>query len=133
MRRIAFRRQAGSASTRESRRAKSWWTAWHASLGREDAAHLDGYEARCRPVAQANAHESFENMKRLGEIARVLGESRDLAALEERLGSLTEAERRGLDDAIEAQRSHFLSDGAPLERAMVPEAKGDARVGRDAR
>ena len=76
---------------------------------------LDGYEAVCRPVARANADESFENMKRLAEIARALGNWPDLAALEHRLASLTKPEREQLDAAIEAQRSHFLSDGRILE------------------
>jgi 2,4-dichlorophenol 6-monooxygenase len=80
--------------------------------GRADAARLDGYEAACRPVALANAAESFENMKRLGEISRVLGVWPDRAGLERRLASLGAAERRQLDDAIESQRSHFLSEGA---------------------
>ena len=80
-------------------------------VGREEAGLLDGYEARCRPVAQANADESFENLKRLAEISRVIGEWPDLAALERRLASLTETERSQLADAIEAQRSHFVSDG----------------------
>jgi 2,4-dichlorophenol 6-monooxygenase len=74
---------------------------------------LDGYEEACRPAARANADESFENLKRLGEIARVIGEWPDLAALERRLASLTPDERERLGQAIEAQRSHFLSDGQP--------------------
>jgi 2-polyprenyl-6-methoxyphenol hydroxylase-like FAD-dependent oxidoreductase len=76
-----------------------------------DPALLDTYEAVCRPVARANADESFENMKRLGEISRAIGEWPDLESLERRLASLTDAERAQLADAIEAQRSHFLSDG----------------------
>jgi 2,4-dichlorophenol 6-monooxygenase len=72
---------------------------------------LDGYGAACRPAARANADESFENMKRLGEVTRVIGEHPDLAALERRIASLTETEREQLAKAIEAQRSHFLSDG----------------------
>lgn len=80
--------------------------------GRAPDTLLAGYESACRPAARANADESFENMKRLGEIPRVLGESPDLAGLEKRLASLTELERRQLADAIEAQRSHFLSDGS---------------------
>jgi 2,4-dichlorophenol 6-monooxygenase len=83
--------------------------------GRASEALLDGYEAACRPVAKANADESFENMKRLGEIVRVLGESPDLAALERRVASLSATEREQLGAAIEAQRSHFLSDGLLLE------------------
>jgi len=80
--------------------------------GEADDASLDRYEATCRPIARANADESLENMKRLGEIPRVLGESTDLASLEHRLTSMTDPERRQLAKAIEAQRSHFLSDGA---------------------
>jgi 2,4-dichlorophenol 6-monooxygenase len=83
--------------------------------GNAPEALLDGYEAACRPAARANADESFENLKRLGEISRVLGDSPDLAALERRLASLTETERQQLGAAIEAQRSHFLSDGCQPE------------------
>lgn len=89
-------------------------------VGREDAALLDGYEARCWPVAQANADASFENLKRLAEITRVIGEWPDLAALERRLAALTETERSQLADAIEAQRSHFLSDGLVPTRPRYP-------------
>lgn len=84
--------------------------------GRADAAGLDGYERECRPVAQANADMSFENLKRLGEISRVIGPQPDLAALERRLASLTQQETQQLAKAIEAQRSHFVSDGAELPR-----------------
>jgi 2,4-dichlorophenol 6-monooxygenase len=80
---------------------------------------LDGYEAACRPAARANADESFENMKRLGEISSVIGAHADLASLERRVASLTRAERSELQQAIEAQRSHFLSDGS-LPRAGAP-------------
>ena len=80
--------------------------------GNAPEALLDGYEPACLPAARANADESFENMKRLGEIARVLGDSTDLAALERRLASLTQTELERLGVAIEAQRSHFLSDGS---------------------
>jgi 2,4-dichlorophenol 6-monooxygenase len=82
--------------------------------GRADAALLDRYEAACRPIAQANAAESFENMKRLGEIPQVLGAWPDLASFERRVASLSESERAQLDRAIEAQRSHFVSDGAAI-------------------
>jgi 2,4-dichlorophenol 6-monooxygenase len=81
------------------------------ALGEGDEALLDGYEAACRPAARANADASFENLVRLGEIPRVIGECADLASLERRLASLTPEERRRLEQAIEAQRSHFLSDG----------------------
>jgi len=84
-------------------------------IGREEPALLEGYEACCRPAAQANADESFGNLKRLGAIAGVIGEARDLAALEKRLASLTAEQRGRLADAIEAQRSHFLSDGRLLD------------------
>ena len=72
---------------------------------------MDGYEAACRPAARSNADESFENMKRLGEIARVIGPCPDLASLERRITSLGSVEQRQLEKAVEAQRSHFLSDG----------------------
>jgi tellurite resistance protein len=85
------------------------------ALGNAPEALLDGYEAACRPVARSNADESFENMKRLGEIARVRGDQPDLAALERRVASFTQKERAQLDAAIEAQRSHFLSDGSQPE------------------
>jgi 2,4-dichlorophenol 6-monooxygenase len=81
------------------------------AAGNAPEALLEGYEVACRPVARANADESFENLKRLGEISRVLGDWPDLAALEGRLASFTETEREELGAAIEAQRSHFLSDG----------------------
>ena len=81
---------------------------------------LEGYEAACRPAARANADESFRNLVRLGEIARVIGEWPDLASLERRLASLTPEERSQLEKAIEAQRSHFLSDGSQPAAAPGP-------------
>jgi 2-polyprenyl-6-methoxyphenol hydroxylase-like FAD-dependent oxidoreductase len=89
-------------------------------VGQEDTALLDGYETCCRPLAQANADESFENLKRLALISSAIGEWPDLPALEKRLASLTVAERVQLAGAIEAQRSHFLSDGHVLEGAVAP-------------
>ncbi len=79
--------------------------------GRADEASLDQYEAACRPAAQANADASFGNLRRLAEIPKVLGPCADLRALEARLASLSPEERKALDDAIELQRSHFVSDG----------------------
>lgn len=82
---------------------------------------LDGYEAACRPAAQANADASFENLKRLGEISRVLGECPDRATLERRLASMAEGEAQELTKAIELQRSHFLSDGVlPAAQGVAP-------------
>lgn len=72
---------------------------------------LDGYEGACRPAALANARDSFENMKRLGEIGRVLGVHGDRKALEQRIASLDGSEREDLARAIEGQRGHFLSEG----------------------
>ncbi len=83
------------------------------ALGEEDETLLDGYQAACRPAARANADESFENLVRLGEIPRVIGECANLASLERRLAALTPEERSQLEQAIEGQRSHFLSDGHP--------------------
>jgi 2,4-dichlorophenol 6-monooxygenase len=79
--------------------------------GDADEALLDGYEAACRPAARANAEASFGNLVRLGEIARVIGAPPDLESLERRLASLEPEERSQLGEAIEAQRSHFLSEG----------------------
>lgn len=79
--------------------------------GDADDDALDAYEAECRPAAEENARESFENMKRLGEIHAVLGPCPDRAAVEARIGALDADERRALDLAIEHQRSHFTSEG----------------------
>ena len=79
--------------------------------GRAGPGILDAYDAECRPAARTNAIQSFENLKRLGEIPQVIGPVADRAALEERLRSLTGSDRQALDRAIEHQRSHFLSDG----------------------
>jgi 2,4-dichlorophenol 6-monooxygenase len=79
--------------------------------GSAPEALLDGYEAACRPAARANADQSFGNLVRLGEIARVIGACADLASLERRLASLAPEERSKLEKAVEAQRSHFLSEG----------------------
>ncbi len=76
-----------------------------------DERGLDRYEAACRPVAQSNATDSFENMKRLAAIRQVIGPQPDRAALEKRLASLSGPERKQLDEAIELQRSHFASHG----------------------
>jgi 2,4-dichlorophenol 6-monooxygenase len=93
------------------------------AAGKAAEALLDGYEAACRPAARDNADESFENLLALGEISRLIGEWPDLAGLERRLATLTKTERRQLDQAIEAQRRHFLSEGcAPGERRP----RGDA-------
>lgn len=79
--------------------------------GRAPEACLDGYEAECRPVALANAGESFENMKRLGEVTRAIGPCADLHGLEKRLASMRAGERIALQQGIDRQASHFLSDG----------------------
>jgi 2-polyprenyl-6-methoxyphenol hydroxylase-like FAD-dependent oxidoreductase len=79
--------------------------------GGADASSLDLYARECRPAAQANADASFENLKRLAEIPKVIGTFADLASLEKRLVSLTLEERRQLEHAIELQRSHFASHG----------------------
>jgi 2-polyprenyl-6-methoxyphenol hydroxylase-like FAD-dependent oxidoreductase len=85
--------------------------------GNDPAERLDGYEASCRPAARANADESFGNLVRLGEITRVIGSCPDLASLERRIASLTPAEQIELEKAVEAQRSHFLSDGVQPQAA----------------
>ena len=72
----------------------------------------DDYAPLLAESWRANADQSFENLVRLGEIARALGEHADLAGLERRMATLAPAERRRLDRAIELQRPHFASDGA---------------------
>lgn len=94
--------------------------------GRASDESLDGYERECRPVALANADESFENMKRLALIGEALGPYADLAALEKRLVSMDASERAKLARAIDRQSSHFLSDGRapaplPCEAPSEPE------------
>lgn len=91
--------------------------------GAADATSLDAYEAECRPVAEANAQQSFENMLRLAEIPRVIGPCDDLPALERRLASLSPDERRRLAGAIEAQRSHFVSDGHAPGAVQEPDRR----------
>ncbi|MGH0029373.1 MAG: FAD-dependent monooxygenase [Myxococcota bacterium] len=86
-----------------------------------DPACLDHYEAECRPVAEANARDSFENMKRLVEIPAAIGPFHDLASLEARLASLSIEERMRLDEAVESQRSHFTSHGRlPRDPRTLP-------------
>ncbi len=84
--------------------------------GNADHALLDRYESECRPAAEVNAAGSFENLLRLGEISRAVGDWPDLASLERRLGALTQGERQQLAKAIEAQRSHFVGQGRSRSR-----------------
>ena len=79
--------------------------------GRAGAESLDDYQVACRPAAEANANASFGNLRRLGEVSKVLGSWGDLAGLEARLDALSEEETVQLARAIERPRSHFLSDG----------------------
>jgi hypothetical protein len=72
---------------------------------------FDLYERKCRPVAQKNAHDSMQNMIGLGQVSVALGALSDLAELEARLASMTNGERKTLNDAIDTQFSHFASDG----------------------
>lgn len=81
---------------------------------------LDLYEAECRPAAEANANDSFDNLQRLGDVWKVIGFCNTLADLEARLTSMSDDERRQLGEAIEAQRSHFVSDGHFPDEAELP-------------
>ncbi len=78
-----------------------------------DAPHaiLDEYEVECRPVAQTNAQDSFDNMKRMAEIVAAIGPFADLDGLHARLDALTDPERESLARAVENQRSHYTSHG----------------------
>lgn len=84
---------------------------------------LDGYEAECRPVAEANASASFENLLRLGEISRAIGTWPDRERLGARLEAMSACEREALAAAIDAQREHFFAAG-PLPEP----AGGDPRL-----
>jgi 2,4-dichlorophenol 6-monooxygenase len=100
------------------------WKLARVEMGQASQARLDDYEAECPPVAEANAAASFANLERLAAVSRVVGDWPTLARLEERLASMTTAERAALAAAIEAQRGHFVCDGpAP---AMGEEATGPA-------
>lgn len=98
--------------------------AWKIAMfeaGKAGESILDTYESECRSAAETNARESFANALRLALISTAIGEVTDLPCLEERLRTMTDSERGELSAAIEAQRSHFMSDGAFPE----PAADGD--------
>lgn len=94
--------------------------------GEAEASLLDRYETECRPAAVANANSSFENLLRLGEVWAAIGQCADLAALETRLTTMSAEEKRALADAIEAQRSHFVSDGHFPEEPATESMKRSA-------
>ena len=97
------------------------WKIAMVEAGTANESILDTYETECRPAAETNARESFANALRLGLISTAIGEVTDLPSLEKRLQTMTDSERGELNAAIEAQRSHFMSDGAFPE----PVAGGD--------
>ncbi len=112
---LARRGEAGEEETIPARLAAALGVRARVEAGGAPASLLEAYEPACRPVAQANADRSFENMRRLGEISQVIGNAPDLATLEARLASLSTEERGQLEKAIEAQRDHFAWDGrAPV-------------------
>ena len=73
---------------------------------------LDSYEAECRPAARSNADDSLHNMVELARVSRALGTFQDLEGLEQHLDSLTPAQRKTLQDAIDSQLGHFASEGS---------------------
>lgn len=96
--------------------------AWKLALvqsGRASPDFLDSYERECRPSASANAQDSLHNAMQLGLISGAMGGCFTLEAMVERLAAMTPDEQGALADAIEAQRSHFMSDG------RFPEPGGD--------
>lgn len=97
------------------------WKIAMVEAGKADESILETYETECRPAAEANARESFANALRLALISTAIGEVTDLSSLEKRLQTMTDSERGKLNAAIEAQRSHFMSDGVFPE----PVADGD--------
>ena len=87
------------------------WKIAMVEAGKADESILETYESECRPAAEANARESFANALRLALISTAIGEVTDLSSLDKRLQTMTDSERGELNVAIEAQRSHFMSDG----------------------
>jgi 2,4-dichlorophenol 6-monooxygenase len=81
---------------------------------------LDSYDSECRPAATTNATDSFDNALRLLQIYEAIGPCNTLLELEQRLSSIDDVERAGLTAAIEAQRSHFLSNGVFPSPADAP-------------
>jgi 2-polyprenyl-6-methoxyphenol hydroxylase-like FAD-dependent oxidoreductase len=96
--------------------------AWKLALvqsGRASTGLLDSYERECRPAANANAQDSLRNAMQLGLITEAMGGCFTLEAMHDRLKAMSADEQTILADAIEAQRSHFMSNG------RCPEPGGD--------
>ncbi len=88
--------------------------AWKLALvdkGLADEALLDSYDTECRPVASTNAETSMHNMTKLRDVYQALGTFKTPKDLEVRLETMTKAERKSLQKAIENQTDHFVSDG----------------------
>ncbi len=88
--------------------------AWKLALvekGLAGDALLDSYEMECQSIAQTNADASLHNMMTLAEISQAIGPYKTLAELEQRLDTMTGAERAAVQQAIDNQTSHFTSDG----------------------
>ena len=72
------------------------------------------------PIDQFEQRGKRHPRMRARKKSRAIGACSDLADLERRLLSLTREEHRRLEAAIEAQRPHFLWDGAHPEETTAP-------------
>ena len=117
--------------TKPSASASSHWASCARAIDTARRAALSSaFGPRVNAAAEANANASFGNLRRLGEISKVLGPCDDLAALEARLGSLTQEEAKQLAQAIEsyARRHHavLLANHGPVVAGSSLSAAVDA-------
>ena len=88
--------------------------AWKLALvekGLADDALLNSYELEARSVAATNAEASLHNMMTMNEVNQAIGPFETLSELEGRIANFSDADRAGIQQAINNQTSHFTSDG----------------------
>jgi len=88
--------------------------AWKLALverGTATDALLDTYELECQSVATSNARDSLHNLTRLSGVLDLIGPTENLEQLEARVQSMSADERNALQQEIDSQADHFLSDG----------------------
>jgi 2,4-dichlorophenol 6-monooxygenase len=88
--------------------------AWKLALVERGAASdalLDSYELECQSVAASNGRDSLHNLTRLSGVLDLIGPTESLEQLETRVQSMSADERKALQQEIDSQADHFLSDG----------------------
>jgi 2,4-dichlorophenol 6-monooxygenase len=88
--------------------------AWKLALverGVASDALLDSYEIECQSVAVSNGRDSAKNLTRLTNVLDLIGPTASLEELEARVQSMTADERNTLQQEVDSQADHFLSDG----------------------